>query len=171
MSIAPTPAAARVSRGSRNYNLPQCQGDIPADMCRLSITVLCVTSFLPSLRPLHIPPRRRERVTAAAVRMRRALRAPPSPAASSAGWPLTPHAGATRVTFPPPSETPRVCSCRALLTCTPSALFLPGRACAMSGIGSIPGAAGGNPVVFFDISIGGHSAGRIKMEVGCDPRP
>ena len=35
----------------------------------------------------------------------------------------------------------------------------------MSGIGSIPGAAGGNPVVFFDISIGGHSAGRIKMEV------
>jgi hypothetical protein len=41
----------------------------------------------------------------------------------------------------------------------------------MSGIGSIPGAAGGNPVVFFDISIGGHSAGRIKMEVRCDPRP
>ena len=123
--------------------------------------------------PLHIPALvGRERVHGgdAAVRMRRALRAP-GPAASSAGWPLTPHAGSTRVTFPPPSETPRVCSSRALLTCTPFALFLPGSACAMSGIGSIPGAAGGNPVVFFDISIGGHSAGRIKMEVRCDPHP
>merc|ERR1712086_870925 len=43
--------------------------------------------------------------------------------------------------------------------------------CAMSGIGSIPGAAGGNPVVFFDISIGGHSAGRIKMELFADVVP
>ena len=42
---------------------------------------------------------------------------------------------------------------------------LPRVNCIMSGVGSIPGAAGGNPVVFFDISIGGHSAGRIKMEV------
>ena len=41
----------------------------------------------------------------------------------------------------------------------------------MSGIGSIPGAAGGNPVVFFDISIGGHSAGRIKMELFRDVVP
>ena len=124
--------------------------------------------------PLYIPGFSGASACTAATRRcvcAHALRAPPSPAASSAGWPLTPHAGSTRVTFPPPSETPRVCSCRALLTCTPSALFLPGLACAMSGIGSIPGAAGGNPVVFFDISIGGHSAGRIKMEVGCDPRP
>ena len=134
---------------------------------------LMSASALLGVRCIFRPLVGRERVHGgdAAVRMRRALRAPPSPAASSAGWPLTPHAGATRVTFPPPSEPPRVCSSRALLTCTPSALFLPGRACAMSGIGSIPGAAGGNPVVFFDISIGGHSAGRIKMEVGCDPRP
>jgi len=35
----------------------------------------------------------------------------------------------------------------------------------MSGVGSIPGLQNGNPVVFFDITIGGHAAGRIKMEV------
>ena len=35
----------------------------------------------------------------------------------------------------------------------------------MSGVGSVPGLANGNPVVFFDVTIGGHDAGRIKMEV------
>mmetsp|Transcript_24387 Transcript_24387/g.55508 ORF Transcript_24387/g.55508 Transcript_24387/m.55508 type:complete len:147 (+) Transcript_24387:43-483(+) len=35
----------------------------------------------------------------------------------------------------------------------------------MSGVGSIAGLANGNPVVFMDISIGGHNAGRIKMEL------
>lgn len=41
----------------------------------------------------------------------------------------------------------------------------------MSGVGSIPGLANGNPVVFFDVSIGGHSAGRIKMELFADVVP
>ena len=41
----------------------------------------------------------------------------------------------------------------------------------MSGVGSVPGLANGNPVVFFDISIGGHSAGRIKMELFADTTP
>lgn len=41
----------------------------------------------------------------------------------------------------------------------------------MSGVGSIPGLASGNPVVFFDISIGGHSAGRVKMELFADSVP
>jgi hypothetical protein len=40
----------------------------------------------------------------------------------------------------------------------------------MSGVGSIPGLHNGNPVVFMDISIGGHNAGRIKMEVCCRQR-
>jgi hypothetical protein len=40
----------------------------------------------------------------------------------------------------------------------------------MSGVGSIPGLHSGNPVVFMDISIGGHNAGRIKMEVRCRQR-
>ena len=35
----------------------------------------------------------------------------------------------------------------------------------MSGVGAIPGLANGNPVVFFDVTIGGHDAGRIKIEV------
>ena len=101
-----------------------------------------------------------------------ALRAAPSPAASRAGWPLTPHASSTRDTFATALRPPSPVLLQSpVLTSTHSALFLPGLACAMSGIGSIPGAAGGNPVVFFDISIGGHSAGRIKMEVRCDPRP
>ena len=34
----------------------------------------------------------------------------------------------------------------------------------MSGVGSVPGLTNGNPVVFMDITIGGHNAGRIKME-------
>ena len=34
-----------------------------------------------------------------------------------------------------------------------------------SGVGTVPGLADGNPVVFFDVSIGGHNAGRVKMEV------
>jgi len=41
----------------------------------------------------------------------------------------------------------------------------------MSGVGSIPGLANGNPVVFFDVSIGGHNAGRIKMELFADTVP
>mmetsp|Transcript_16850 Transcript_16850/g.48813 ORF Transcript_16850/g.48813 Transcript_16850/m.48813 type:complete len:183 (+) Transcript_16850:96-644(+) len=41
----------------------------------------------------------------------------------------------------------------------------------MSGPNSIPGAAAGNPVVFFDISIGGHPAGRVKMELFADSVP
>ena len=41
----------------------------------------------------------------------------------------------------------------------------------MSGVGSIPGLANGNPVVFFDITIGGHNAGRIKMELFADVVP
>jgi len=32
-------------------------------------------------------------------------------------------------------------------------------------------AAGGNPVVFFDITIGGHNAGRIKIELFADEVP
>ena len=35
----------------------------------------------------------------------------------------------------------------------------------MSGVGSVPGLANGNPVVFFDVTIGGHNSGRVKMEV------
>ena len=35
----------------------------------------------------------------------------------------------------------------------------------MSGVGSIPGLNNGNPVVFMDMSIGGHNAGRITIEV------
>ena len=30
---------------------------------------------------------------------------------------------------------------------------------------------GGNPVVFFDITIGGHNAGRIKIELFADEVP
>ena len=41
----------------------------------------------------------------------------------------------------------------------------------MSGVGAIPGLANGNPVVFFDITIGGHNAGRIKMELFADVVP
>lgn len=41
----------------------------------------------------------------------------------------------------------------------------------MSGVGSVPGLNNGNPVVFMDISIGGHSAGRIKMELFADVVP
>jgi len=41
----------------------------------------------------------------------------------------------------------------------------------MSGVGSIPGLANGNPVVFFDVTIGGHDAGRIKMELFADVVP
>ena len=35
----------------------------------------------------------------------------------------------------------------------------------MSGIGAIPGAAGGNPIVFMDISIGGMEAGRLEFDL------
>jgi len=41
----------------------------------------------------------------------------------------------------------------------------------MSGVGSIPGLQAGNPVVFMDITIGGHNAGRIKMELFADTVP
>ena len=42
----------------------------------------------------------------------------------------------------------------------------------MSGLGSVPGAgANGNPVVFLDITIGGHNAGRISMELFADVVP
>ena len=41
----------------------------------------------------------------------------------------------------------------------------------MSGVGSVPGLNNGNPVVFMDITIGGHSAGRIKMELFADVVP
>ena len=41
----------------------------------------------------------------------------------------------------------------------------------MSGASSIPGLANGNPVVFFDVSIGGHAAGRITMELFADTVP
>ena len=45
-------------------------------------------------------------------------------------------------------------------------------AAAMSGLGSVPGAgANGNPVVFLDITIGGHNAGRISMELFADVVP
>ena len=40
------------------------------------------------------------------------------------------------------------------------------------GLGSIPGLGpNGNPIVFFDVTIGGHDAGRIKMELFADVVP
>ena len=107
-------------------------------------------------------------VVRAAVVCARTLARSTNPAESSTGWPLTPHSGSARVTSASALRAPSPVLLQSPLTSAPSApLFLPGDcSCyAMSGIGSIPGAAGGNPVVFFDISIGGHSAGRIKMEV------
>ena len=41
----------------------------------------------------------------------------------------------------------------------------------MSGVGMIPGLQNGNPVVFMDVTIGGHNAGRIKMEARPRQRP
>lgn len=41
----------------------------------------------------------------------------------------------------------------------------------MSGVGSVPGLANGNPVVFFDVTIGGHNSGRVKMELFADQVP
>ena len=38
----------------------------------------------------------------------------------------------------------------------------------MSGVGSIPGLANGYLIVFFDVTIGGHDAGRIKMDCGSE---
>merc|ERR1712216_701272 len=41
----------------------------------------------------------------------------------------------------------------------------------IGGGGPNTGPGGGNPVVFFDITIGGHNAGRIKMELFADEVP
>merc|ERR1719460_2789165 len=41
----------------------------------------------------------------------------------------------------------------------------------VGGGGPGTGPGGGNPVVFFDITIGGHNAGRIKMELFADEVP
>ena len=86
------------------------------------------------------------------------------PTQSGTSWPLIPHGSSPRAVY---LHSPNRVACA---SAEPTDLrhlrasVVPGLA-PMSGIGSIPGAAGGNPVVFFDISIGGHSAGRIKMEV------
>ena len=102
----------------------------------------------------------------AAVRRTRTRARSTNPAESRTGRPLTPHSSSARLTSASALRAPSPVLLQSPVTSAPSArLLLPGPACAMSGIGSIPGAAGGNPVVFFDISIGGHSAGRIKMEV------
>merc|ERR1712087_819498 len=65
------------------------------------------------------------------------------------------------------------------LTCTPRSKLSASRAGTrqaprngtMSGVGSIPGLNNGNPVVFMDVTIGGHNAGRIKMELFSDTVP